>query len=310
MRGAEAQRRLRRLERVGWFKIRETASGHEIWRSPNGKLKTLSLGHPHVERNQAALVRQAERMANQEGTKPMEVRAPETMTSVAALASTAPKAGAAKPREWDFKVYRTPDTVKTHFVELAFGEAELEYLGGVGARVSVELDDEGFWVIRSGGSLQVSTEGVGRYKVKTSAMTDAVPHTGRTLIPVERHADGFRLFPDAVTPVGTRHKGGAFKGDLEARQTPTEVELLPTAPESVSSPGDALEAEQSVSLVKFGTTFAAGRPVQPPKRAASIEDLRTALGLVRDAVAELGVTLYGANGLSIQLDDIEARVRL
>jgi len=356
----------RRLGRAGWIKIRDTARGHEVWRSPNGKLKTLSLSNVEWNRDQAALIRQAERAAaSMKGDRLMEVRVPETMTSAAALAS-APRADAGKPREWAFKVYRTPDTVKSSFVELAFGEAELEHLGGAGTRVSVELDAEGHWTIQGGGFLLVKAEGVGRYKVKTTAMTDALPHTGRTPIPVELRANGFRLFPDAVTVAKPQHKA---KGVSDAEvphllkrlhqelSQPAEAEptKLPaggrpvTAPEPTSSPGGASTAqesasidrptdeevframhptakameqgltpskaevvEQQASLERFGTSFAAGRPVvpTPPKRAWSIDDLREAMKMLRDVVGELGVTLYGANGLSIQLDDIEFRGRV
>jgi hypothetical protein len=321
MKEGEAQRR---LGRVGWIKIRNTAGGHEIWRSPNGKLKTLSLGH--VERNQAALVRQAERAAtSMKEDRLMEVRVPETMTSATALTSTpksTPKVSE-KPREWDFKVYRTPDSVKSRFVELAFGEAALEHLGGPGVRVSVELDADGFWMLRSGGPLLVKAEGISRYRVKTTAMTDALPHTGRTPIRVERRADGFRLFPDGVTVTKPRHKARGISGAVEAHQASIAAEPPSTAPGLASSSGGALEAEQSASASASASTtapqaellsnilagaFAAAPP--PPKKAASLDDLRAAMKLLREVVDDLGVTLYGANGLSVQLDDIEVRVKL
>jgi hypothetical protein len=235
----------------------------------------------------------------------MRVDLPETSTSAVVLTSVA-AAPRAKPQ---IQVYRTPKGTPQGFAELIIGEAEAAHLGGVNASVSFTPEGDGVWSVTRGGAVTIRQSEQGHQcRVKSKLLVEAIPPTGRTALPAEWREDGFTLFMRAVVPVAPRQKSDV----QEARRAPAEVVAPGSTPEPTLTPSKAEVAEQQASLARFGTSFAAGRPVapKPTKQAASLDDLREAMKMLREVVGELGVTLYGANGLSIQLDDIEVRVKL
>lgn len=256
MKPSEAKRRLRR---IGWVEERLAGSSHAYWRTPTGDRRLMALGHGNagkIDRNKIAEIRRAERAAARTTEKAQTMQTSEITADV-----NEPRSHDSFGFTHNLRVYCRQGGPRKSFVDLLLGQTEADRLGGPDAPVSVRQVDGAWILIRDAGSSSRLVSRGKQFKVRARALAAVVPPTGRTFLPAEAIPDGFVLHPDLVEPtpimVNRRH----------ARKPIAET--LPRSPEPARSP-----------------------PESDKRNGASLDDLRTALEMLRTIAAEVGAELY------------------
>lgn len=180
-------------------------------------------------------------------------------------------------------------------VVIFLGREEVDHLGGIGSLVRCEVVD-GAWVLvpnllglTSNSNRQRGLRSVtkirmyhGQALVGTSMLNRIVPTTARTALPSEyRESGGFTLFPDLVESTPSQRMPSA---EPQPRQRKRTILLSQTASDLIAKV--ATQPESSAAWIPMQSG-----PMAVPK-SASIDDLKTALEMLRTAARDLGAELY------------------
>jgi hypothetical protein len=276
----EMREEIRALQANGWS-VTKTAGGHWRCTHPDVERPLFTSGSPSDWRsvkNFRAEVKRALRGTTTE----QEDESMQTETAMEPIShtSTAPKA---EPWQPQIRVYRTPASVGKPQAELVLGEREAAHLGGDGARVSFEPGANGAWRLMPDDDGQFSLVHDGRnfFRVRSQAFAAALPPTGRTEIPARVDGDGFLVFPAEVVPVATR-----LRSDGADTRKPAERVIPPKIKRAMLDTVDMLH---------------------PPRgKAPSLDDLKTALEMLRTIATELGAELF----LDVDTGELRAKITL
>ncbi len=179
----------------------------------------------------------------------------------------------AAPWQPKIRVYRTPANAIKPQAELVLGPREAAHLGGAGAKVSVLEGEDGAWHLRPdpAGALTLMKHGT-VFRVRCLSLAAIIPPTGRTEVPARVDGgSGFIVYPAAVVPEAARHRSAGAVASKPAK------------------PAAAIAS----SLTPYAD---AKRQAAAP----SLDDLKTALEMLRTIATELGAELYLDDGAVVR----------
>lgn len=200
------------------------------------------------------------------------------------IGTTAATAAPPKPKseETVMRFYVGHDKTNNRIItEIYLGKTEIELLGGEKQPLTLKDLGDGRFAIEpdSKGTLHARPKG-NRWRIRTKDLT-GVPVTGVTTLPHSVNGNGFVLRP--------------FEADFRAPGRYTAK----ATPVRVCRDEDVSESVETTASMRSDTGF------EQPRNGYSLDDLREALGILREAARDLDAELYvGDDG------ELHARIEL